>query len=349
MRGGKDMAGNRQRPETAGGTAMVRVDALRNFPAIAIRLGGDPDALLAKASIDPVVLTSRHAVIAYQSLARLLHLASAELSCPDFGMRLAAGQQGIKAFGPLEVAMRNCETLRSAFACCAAHMRVYSPCAQLTVEGDGETAFLRLQLDLPEPILQPQAVEHMLLLLHHGLADLSAGDAGSSAVWFAHQPVAPVPAYEEHFGAKVCFGQVANGLRVPERLLDSAISGADPQLYELASYFIKVHFPPDESGLGTRVAALIEPLLPQGRCTQDEVADMLGLGARALQRRLKAENTSFEAIRENVRRDLAARYLRQMDIPLIRVARLLGYSDASVLTRSCYRWFSASPRQLRKG
>jgi AraC-like DNA-binding protein len=41
------------------------------------------------------------------------------------------------------------------------------------------------------------------------------------------------------------------------------------------------------------------------------------------------------------------RYLIQPDVPLTRVAELLGYSEASVLSRSCARWFSASPKQLR--
>lgn len=351
MRGGDDMAWNRERSETPTGMAMVRVDALRNFPETVTRLGGDPEALLARAGIDPDVLSSRHSVFPYFTLARLLHQAAADLSCPDFGMRLARSQEGMKAFGPLEVAMRNCPTLRTAFAYCAAHMQVYSTATRLTVEDDrdDDTAFLRLDLDLAEAMLRPQAVEHTLLLMHQGLLDLSAGKARASEVWFAHGPVVSIRAYEDHFGATVSFGRETNGIRLPARLLDTAIAGADPQLYELAAYFIEVHYPPHEGDLSARVSTLIEQLLPEGRCAQGDVAAMLGIGARALQRRLRAENTSFEAIRDGVRRDIAWRCLKQTDLPLIRIAEMLGYSDTPVLTRSCYRWFSASPRQLRKG
>jgi AraC-like DNA-binding protein len=74
---------------------------------------------------------------------------------------------------------------------------------------------------------------------------------------------------------------------------------------------------------------------------------MLGMHARTLQRRLREEGESFESIKDSVRRDLALRYLRQPAMPLIRVAEMLGYSATSMLSRSCYRWFSASPRQLR--
>jgi AraC-like DNA-binding protein len=84
-----------------------------------------------------------------------------------------------------------------------------------------------------------------------------------------------------------------------------------------------------------------------GNCTHNGVASMLGMHPRALQRRLRAEGESFEAIKDSVRREIALRYLKQSSLPLIRVARLLGYSETSALSRSCYRWFSASPRQLR--
>ena len=33
---------------------------------------------------------------------------------------------------------------------------------------------------------------------------------------------------------------------------------------------------------------------------------------------------------------------------MTRVAAMLGYSEPSVLTRSCHRWFGASPRKFRK-
>jgi AraC-like DNA-binding protein len=48
-----------------------------------------------------------------------------------------------------------------------------------------------------------------------------------------------------------------------------------------------------------------------------------------------------------VRRDVALHYLQQPEVPLVRVTEMLGYSETSVLSRSCLRWFSASPRRLR--
>jgi AraC-like DNA-binding protein len=333
----------------SGAPAMVRVDALRKFAEVVTALGGDPHALLARYWIDPAILSRPHAVVPYLSLVKLLKQAAIDLDCPDFGMRLAAVQEGAKVLGPLEVAMRHSTSLRAALAYCAAHIQVYSTSTSiaLTERPDG-AAFLQLLVHLPASLLNPQSVEHALLLMQHSFADLTGGRVRAREIWFTGAPVSPPTTYEAYFGSPVRFGQKANGALLTSADLDCPVPGADTQLLELATYFIEVHYPPDDDDLSARAGALVEQLLEEGRCTPDDVAAMLGMGARTFQRRLKAEGKSFEDIRNAVRRDIALRYLQHSDLPLIRVAELLGYSDASVLTRSCHRWFGASPRQLRQ-
>jgi AraC-like DNA-binding protein len=99
--------------------------------------------------------------------------------------------------------------------------------------------------------------------------------------------------------------------------------------------------------LSARVRMIIGRLLVEGNGTYKSVASALGLHPRTLQRRLRQEGESFEAIKDSVRREIALRYLQQPHVSLVRVTEILGYSETSVLSRSCHRWFSASPRRLR--
>ena len=99
--------------------------------------------------------------------------------------------------------------------------------------------------------------------------------------------------------------------------------------------------------LSAQVRVLITRHLVEGNCTCKRVASTLGLHPRTLQRRLREEDESFEAIKDDVRRDVALQYLQRPDISLLQVTEMLGYSETSVLSRSCVRWFSASPRRLR--
>ena len=51
---------------------------------------------------------------------------------------------------------------------------------------------------------------------------------------------------------------------------------------------------------------------------------------------------------DEVRRNLAYRYLARADLTLSDIAGRLGYSELAVLSRCCQRWFGSSPRQLRQ-
>src|ERR1700741_4217874 len=130
------------------GAAVVRVGALRKFKDLVRSMGSDPDALLLSAQIDPDVLENRHAVIAYRTMVHLLERAAAELSCPDFGMRLAAVQGGGKVCGPLDFAMKNSATVGEAFEYCAEHMQVYSPATQITIDQDNRADRVLLRFEI---------------------------------------------------------------------------------------------------------------------------------------------------------------------------------------------------------
>jgi AraC-like DNA-binding protein len=126
----------------------------------------------------------------------------------------------------------------------------------------------------------------------------------------------------------------------------AAFVSSDPQLYEQAASFFTNR--QSATTLTAQVRIAVERLLEEGNCTPQNVSIAVGLHPRTLQRRLRSEGASVESIRDSVRRDFAMRYLQQPHVTLERLTELLGYSETSVLSRSCLRWFSASPRALRK-
>jgi AraC-like DNA-binding protein len=331
------------------GTAMVHSELLHKFKDVVIEIGGDPNALLCKAQIEPATLSNRHAVIPHRNFVRLLERASVELSCPDFGMRLAAAQGGVRALGPLGYVMRNSRTVREAFRYCIEYVQDYSTAARTSFEESAleGSIFLHHETFISKHPTHPQTHERALLLTQLSALNMSNDSVRAQEVWFSHGPISPPSTYHAYFGCTVRFGQRMNGLLFADRDLDTPIPKADPQVYELATNYIEQRLPATDSLFGPRIRLIVERLLLEGSCTHNGVASILGIHPRALQRRLRAEGESFEAIKDSVRREIALRYLKQSSMPLIRVARILGYSETSALSRSCYRWFSASPRQLR--
>ncbi len=93
---------------------------------------------------------------------------------------------------------------------------------------------------------------------------------------------------------------------------------------------------------------IVEALIRSCACTVGEAARAMGIHLRTLQRDLKLEGTTFEVIRDGVRRDLARQLLKDRSQSITQVSLQLHYATASAFTRSCRRWFRNSPSRVRE-
>ena len=96
-------------------------------------------------------------------------------------------------------------------------------------------------------------------------------------------------------------------------------------------------------GHETLVENTIAPLLPHAEVGANTVARRIGLSERTFSRRLKAESLSFSEILNDLRRDLAMRYLDERSLPVSQIAWLLGFHGPSAFTHACRRWTGKSP------
>ncbi|MCG2842024.1 AraC family transcriptional regulator [Sandaracinobacter sp. RS1-74] len=331
------------------GTSLVGSEALLFFEELVTDLGGETPLLLAEAQVDPSSLRKAGAPLRYGDLVRLLALAAERLGVADFGLRLAQRQRGGKVIGPIGVVMKNSETIGQALGYCAKHIHAYSLATRVRFKPDRSRhiLFVSLNILLEEMLDSRQVVEHALLLANLNIVDISGGRARLREVHFRHMPQMPVREYRRHFSCEVLFDQAEDGFVLTESDLLCPIAEPDEQIHEMAVDYIDARFPPATPPLRLRVRSLILNHL-DGDCTYERIASEMCMHPRTLQRRLRAEGGSFESIKDDVRRQVALRYLRQREIPLTRVAQKLGYAEASVLSRSCLRWFEASPQEIRR-
>lgn len=96
-----------------------------------------------------------------------------------------------------------------------------------------------------------------------------------------------------------------------------------------------------------RVRASLHELMPTGAATSSATARHLGTSARSLNRRLAAENTTFQDVLRQTREALAHRYLDRDDLNVDDIAFLLGYSETSSFYRAFRNWTGTTPQQLR--
>ncbi len=96
-----------------------------------------------------------------------------------------------------------------------------------------------------------------------------------------------------------------------------------------------------------RVRATLLECLPSGESSIGEVAKRLGVSSRTLQRRLAAENRTFQSILDETRESLARHYLRNTSMSSAEISFLLGYEDPSSFSRAFSAWTGTSPERAR--
>ena len=95
------------------------------------------------------------------------------------------------------------------------------------------------------------------------------------------------------------------------------------------------------------IAERIVDQLSSGRVTIKKVAADLGSSERTLSRRLAETGTSFDQLIDDIRKDLAMRYLDEGKVKLQELAFLLGFSTHASFTSAFKRWTGKTPSESR--
>ena len=110
-------------------------------------------------------------------------------------------------------------------------------------------------------------------------------------------------------------------------------------------------------------ASLIETLMHQGSLTLavrdrlyealpeqmsiEELAGQLSMSSRTLHRKLIGEGTSFQKVKDEMRRDVAIHALTRTNVPLKKIAQRVGFRDQSSFQRAFAQWTGHSPGVTR--
>ena len=118
------------------------------------------------------------------------------------------------------------------------------------------------------------------------------------------------------------------------------------QITEQAEKYLKSLYQQDD--IAGQLKRKLADLLAQGEANADAACRALRLSRRTLQRRLKAEKTSFQRILREVRAELAVNYLRDARLKSLEIAMLLGYSNISSFTTAFKSWYNMPPSKYRE-
>lgn len=157
------------------------------------------------------------------------------------------------------------------------------------------------------------------------------------------------PAYLDYFGVEI----VATGRN---RLTFARADALKP--FKLRNDAAWAFFEPEmrqrldelevDDSFSASVRSVLMELLPLGESSVEAVAGKLFVSPRTLQRKLKAENTSFQAQLNHSRELLARHYLSNSEMSITEIAFLVGYQETSSFSRAFAHWTGQPPEQFRQ-
>jgi len=328
---------------------IVRASAWSGFHELVEELGGDAAEILAAAHVDTAALADPERYMPLRAFIDTQTIAAERLHRPDFGLMFGS-RQSLSVLGALSIAIANSATARQGIEICARYLHVHNPALTMTLAPVPRTSreFLDLSLDLRRPVHREQNSERQLASIHKSLRQLGGSAYKPSQVWFKHAPISPISTYRKIFGVTPLFNRPRMGISIEREILDKWRPGGSSQLRQIAETYLRQLSPPHDKSFTIRVSGVARSLLRGKECTPEQTAFALGIHPRTLQRRLQAEGTSFEKIKDEVRRETTESLLAQPNVSLSQIALMLDYADSSAFSRSCRRWFGEAPSAVRR-
>jgi len=96
------------------------------------------------------------------------------------------------------------------------------------------------------------------------------------------------------------------------------------------------------------ITEVLKQALPIGISSLSEIAMKLKTSERTLRRHLKEEGSNYQELLSNLRHTLACNYLKDLNLSILDIALLLGYSEHSSFTAAFKIWQGKTPLAYRK-
>ncbi|SDJ73224.1 transcriptional regulator, AraC family [Pseudomonas delhiensis] len=158
-----------------------------------------------------------------------------------------------------------------------------------------------------------------------------------------------VRALDAYFGTDVCLGAECDSIAFHYENVIEPYAGGNPQLVQVNEELINGYLSHlREHDVFNRVRAHIQRMLATGEPPLGQVARVMNLSPRTLQRRLDDAGCCYKQLVDNGRKEMAYDLLAHSETSVTEISFLLGFSDPSNFNRACHRWFDCSPQQFRQ-
>jgi AraC-like DNA-binding protein len=162
---------------------------------------------------------------------------------------------------------------------------------------------------------------------------------------FAHTKPTDDSLYRRFFQAPCRFDCERTALVFPASVLEQRLPGSDPRRFRILEAQAQVW---EDDDLTFWLRRTLSVMLLAEAVSSDRVAKLLSIHRRTLNRRLKAEGTTFQQLLDEVRFETACQLLDRSRTPITDIGASLGYAEPSAFSRAFRRWSGTTPLERRR-
>jgi AraC-like DNA-binding protein len=324
---------------------IVRIGPCMGIPALLRGLGVDPATVMADAGLTLAAFDDPDNVVPYATLGRLVASCAQHTGLPDIGLRIGSGAH-TESLGVLGALLQSSPDLRTALTNFQDNFHLVDRGGQLTFRCDESRASLGYAIRQAGVPAADQIADGALVFACNVLRAACGAEWAPTAVTLEHAEPADVAPYRRVFGRNVRFDATENAIQFPARWLAQPM----PQANESARRVLEHQIRTADSGPRSSVEHMrrvLHMLVHAGEATEERLAHVFAMHRRTINRRLRAEGTTFRQLVDEVRFDVARHLLETTDLSVVRIAGVLSYADASAFTRAFRRWSQTTPAQWR--
>lgn len=257
----------------------------------------------------------------------------------------------LSAYGMYGYALMCSPTMREFFDFAVRYQPLATPTVRLEWRSEGDLAiwqFREIYRDVMSSDVRTFLVRQQMKMTFTHIRDTAGADNLPVAAMFALPEDSHAAEDERALSCPCHYAQTANELHYPIGILDQTPELGNrltrTMLEETCERLI------GQSRLSSGLSGEVYQLLlnaPSEFPSMTAVAAQLGLQERTLRRRLAAEDSSYGAIVDDVRRKLAIEYLETTRMSVEDVAWKVGFSDGANLRRAIRRWTGQTIGDIR--
>lgn len=290
-------------------------------------------------------------MLAVPDYLRLLNAGETLLCDPYFGLHVGERMK-LATYAVYGMIVLSCRTFGEAVAQVMRYEVLAHDLGRSDIRFDGDEA----EYVWRSPWLRETPCRHLAESITAGIKIFVDWMAGRQVpvieIGFAHPAPADLSEYERIFQCPVKFGTAENYARFKAEILGWSVANAEPSLFPVlvqhAEQLLQAREQANQLPLiVVEVKEAIIRNLGQDRARLNWIADELDITVRTLQRKLKDAHTSFQAVLDTTRRELAEHYLGTTTLTLTDIAFLLGYQEQSSFNHAFKEWTGTNPGAWR--